>query len=110
MIQICPQCRAEYRDEAKFCINDGTRLVTKGTSSDPLVGTLIGDRYILERQLGRGSHGFVYRATHNEIPRAYAIKFLRPSFGGHLAPDFLYEDVEFFVLRGHVRRQNGTVQ
>ncbi len=30
--------------------------------------------------------------------------------GGHLAPDFLYEDVEFFVLRGHVRRQNGTVQ
>ncbi|MGB1012666.1 MAG: protein kinase domain-containing protein, partial [Nannocystaceae bacterium] len=60
--------------------------MTKGTSSDPLVGTLIGDRYILERQLGRGSHGFVYRATHNEIPRAYAIKFLRPSFGGHLAP------------------------
>ncbi|MGB1016648.1 MAG: serine/threonine-protein kinase, partial [Nannocystaceae bacterium] len=76
MPQVCSQCSAEYDDQANFCVVDGNRLVPQRRVIDPMVGTTIDGRYVLERQIGRGSHGVVYRATHNEIPRAYALKFL----------------------------------
>ncbi len=85
MSQVCTQCRAEYDERARFCVLDGTRLVPKGQLGDPLVGKLVGGRYVLERRIGSGSHGVVYQATHNEIPRAYAIKFLRSADGKMVA-------------------------
>ncbi|MBL0216817.1 MAG: protein kinase [Myxococcales bacterium] len=49
-------------------------------SADPgaLVGRVLGGRYVLDRHLGRGAMGDVYRAHHVKVPRAFAVKILRP--------------------------------
>jgi serine/threonine protein kinase len=46
-------------------------------SFDPLIGTLLLERYRITRQLGGGGAGLVYEATHVGIGRRVAIKFLR---------------------------------
>ena len=40
------------------------------------VGTVLHDTYRIERPLGRGAMGSVYRAAHLRVPRPYAIKVL----------------------------------
>jgi serine/threonine-protein kinase len=41
-----------------------------------VVGTVLHDTYRIERPLGRGAMGSVYRAAHLRVPRPYAIKVL----------------------------------
>jgi serine/threonine protein kinase len=45
--------------------------------ADPLVGTVIADRYKVERPIGTGGVGTVYRATQLGLGRPVAIKVLR---------------------------------
>jgi serine/threonine protein kinase len=45
---------------------------------DPLVGTVISDRYRIERLIGVGGVGSVYRATQLGLDRGVALKVLKP--------------------------------
>ncbi len=46
---------------------------------DPLVGKVIGHgRYLVERVLGQGGMGLVYRAKHTTLGKPLAVKVLRP--------------------------------
>jgi len=47
---------------------------------DPLVGRVIGGRYLVEEKLSTGGMGMVYRCRHTVINRDVAIKFLLPIF------------------------------
>jgi len=47
-------------------------------SDDPRIGTVIGDRYTLDRVLGRGGMGVVYEGTHTWTRRSLAVKVLQP--------------------------------
>jgi len=44
------------------------------------VGRVIANRYRLEGLLGSGAVGAVYRASHLELPRMFALKVLHPSY------------------------------
>jgi eukaryotic-like serine/threonine-protein kinase len=44
--------------------------------SDPLIGTLVGERYLIERLLGMGGMGAVYCAEHVHMQKRVALKVL----------------------------------
>ncbi|HUJ57160.1 MAG TPA: serine/threonine-protein kinase, partial [Kofleriaceae bacterium] len=49
----------------------------EAAQSDSLVGTLLAGRYEIDRQLGDGAMGVVYRARHTKMGRPFAVKVLR---------------------------------
>ena len=48
-----------------------------------LIGQVLDDKYLIDRQLGRGGMGAVYLATHLGTDRPVAIKVITPQFMAH---------------------------
>jgi serine/threonine-protein kinase len=46
-------------------------------ASDPYLGRVVADRYLVERLLGVGSMGLVYLASHTVLDKAVALKIIR---------------------------------
>lgn len=74
----CPMCNAVFRTPFSRCPLDGTKLAE--LAGDPLVGSVLDKRYVIEECIGEGGMGRVYRAKHTRMSRHYAIKIL---FGDH---------------------------
>ena len=68
----CPTCHAVFRGGFQRCPQDGAELAHDGI--DPLVGTVLAERYQIESVIGEGGIGRVYRARHVRMSRRYAIK------------------------------------
>ena len=77
-MKICPVCATEYRDDVRFCPNDGQTLRSSGPAQD-LVGQVLADRYHIMKKLGEGGMGQVYLAEHVKMGRRSAIKVMNPS-------------------------------
>ena len=56
-------------------------------TSDPLVGTLVDSRYLIQSRLARGGMSTVYVATDQRLERDVALKVLHPHLAGD--PQFL---------------------
>jgi predicted ATPase/serine/threonine protein kinase len=70
----CSICGRTYEDATRLCPIDGTPL----RPIDPFVGQIVDAKYRIDRLIGRGGMGAVYRATQIALARTVAIKFLAP--------------------------------
>ena len=72
---VCPGCALSASAELGFCPRCG------GALHDPLIGTVLGERYRILSRLGAGGMGAVYRAEHSTLRRDVAVKVLLPEMG-----------------------------
>ena len=72
----CTTCAEEVQLEDTFCPRCGAPVF------DPLIGSIVGDRYRVVSRIGVGGMGAVYRAEHTMMRRDLAIKVLLPEFSG----------------------------
>jgi len=76
-MKTCPQCSKTYGDHLQVCPDDQSPLVPSASEvRDPLVGRLLAGRYRLEKKIGEGGMGAIYKAVHTEMGRICAIKLL----------------------------------
>ena len=75
-MKACPQCHIRYPQDAVFCFLDG---VTLSDIQDPLIGTTIAGRYLVDRVIGEGGMATVYGATHKLVDRPCAVKVMNPA-------------------------------
>ncbi|HET7501805.1 MAG TPA: protein kinase [Kofleriaceae bacterium] len=71
----CAGCQHAYIETALFCPNCG-RPKVRDASADPLLGKVLGDRFLVQELLGQGRSGTIYRAEHVTLRRRVAIKVL----------------------------------
>ncbi|HKQ75382.1 MAG TPA: serine/threonine-protein kinase, partial [Blastocatellia bacterium] len=75
-VKKCNSCGNTYPSTLSFCLNDGSPLV----QVDTMIGTVLDGRYRLDKMIGEGGMGDVYRATHIHIDTEFAVKLLKPDF------------------------------
>ena len=84
MWRICPLCGTRTNDDA--CPEDGERtaLIEAGTPFPGKLppGTTVHDNFVVERLVGVGGMGAVYRGTHNVTGQPVAIKVLWRDLAG----------------------------
>ncbi len=82
----CNHCGTPNPQEARFCSTCGTSIGSGGnigqnqTPDDPFVGKLIGHRFIVQKKIGEGGMGVVYRGVQTGIERPVALKLLHREY------------------------------
>ncbi len=70
----CENCRQALNEGALFCPMCGAPRTRRDT--DPLVGEVVADRWLLRERLGHGGSGTIYLAEHVTLRRKVALKVL----------------------------------
>ena len=74
----CPACKRCFPDDINHCPQDGDATVLSLHGEPVLDG-----RYLLERRLGQGGMGVVFRARHIFLKTSHAIKVILPDLVGN---------------------------
>lgn len=73
-MKLCLRCNNHFDDAVELCPEEGLQLVEVG--DDPLIGSILDDRYRILCGVGQGSMGTVYKALEESTGREMAIKVL----------------------------------
>src|SRR5918999_6292604 len=74
----CPKCRVCFADDVAFCPDDGA-ATGPSIAGEPILD----GRYNLERRLGQGGMGIVFKARHIFLKTQHAIKVILPDLVGN---------------------------
>ncbi|HWZ87749.1 MAG TPA: serine/threonine-protein kinase [Polyangiaceae bacterium] len=93
---VCSTCDQHFSSDTRFCPFDGQALTLAtdwDPSTDPLIGSVIDNRYDVERVVGTGGTGVVYAVRHTSLGKRFALKTLRAdlSSDAELATRFIQE-------------------
>jgi serine/threonine protein kinase/formylglycine-generating enzyme required for sulfatase activity len=93
----CPSCHRCFPDKLNHCQDDGERLKFLIN-----LDTTLDERYLLEKKLGQGGMGLVFKAHHKFIKTQHAIKIILPDLVGNdpsLAARFRQEAMAAAAIR-----------
>ncbi|MBN2342336.1 MAG: HDOD domain-containing protein [Deltaproteobacteria bacterium] len=79
----CAKCGSTNPTSAKFCNSCGTpmdSMLSNDTQTDPFIGKLVGHRFVVQKKIGEGGMGVVYRGIQTGIERPVALKLLHAEF------------------------------
>jgi serine/threonine protein kinase len=96
----CPTCRACFPDEIAFCPDDGA-----ATAASIVGEPILDGRYNLERRLGQGGMGIVYKARHIFLKTQHAIKIILPDLVGN-DPNLVTRFRQEALAAAAIRHQN----
>ena len=93
---VCPQCGQHFSADGCFCPFDGEPLRSAPeweAPSDPLIGSVVDERYEIVAMIGEGGMGVVYSARHRALGKRFALKALRKDLAtdGEIAARFMQE-------------------
>lgn len=109
---FCQNCGAPRDGEAVFCGNcgrnfteefKGTPIQELGEASEILIRlrTAIGDRYAIERELGRGGMATVFLARDAKHDREVAIKVLHPELSASIGAERFEREIRLAAKLQH---------
>ena len=96
----CPTCRSCFPDDILHCPDDGA-ATTSSISGEPILD----GRYQLEKRLGQGGMGVVYKARHIFLKTAHAIKVILPDLVGN-DPNLVTRFRQEALAAAAIRHQN----
>lgn len=73
----CAICSKDTPEGSRFCPFCGAKLkVPVKKNTDPLIGMTLDGKYEVEKQIGSGAMGSIYRARHTALSKEVALKVL----------------------------------
>src|SRR5687768_4521723 len=96
----CPKCRVCFGDDVAFCPDDGA-ATGPSIAGEPILD----GRYNLERRLGQGGMGIVYKARHIFLKTQHAIKIILPDLVGN-DPNLVTRFRQEALAAAAIRHQN----
>src|SRR5918993_4374370 len=96
----CPTCRVCFADDVAFCPDDGG-ATTPSIGGEPILD----GRYNLERRLGQGGMGIVYKGRHIFLKTQHAIKIILPDLVGN-DPNLVTRFRQEALAAAAIRHQN----
>jgi serine/threonine protein kinase len=96
----CPTCRNCFPDDVNHCPDDGVQT-TSSIQGEPILD----GRYQLEKRLGQGGMGVVYKARHIFLKTQHAIKIILPDLVGN-DPNLVTRFRQEALAAAAIRHQN----
>src|SRR5438128_1779636 len=96
----CPTCRTCFADDIAYCPDDGA-LTAPSIMGEPILD----GRYELERRLGQGGMGIVFKARHIFLKTQHAIKIILPDLVGN-DPNLVTRFRQEALAAAAIRHQN----
>ncbi len=82
-MKVCQKCYTEVEDHTRFCPNCGTQIIDEANGDDNgLIGRTLAGKFLIQKEIGSGAMGSIYKAEQINLGRTACIKVLHPHLMG----------------------------